>query len=134
MRLLFKIFFRSLRIILGPFLLLSEWLTTPRGIKRSAEEQQAVDQQTAKLMLYQFKTCPFCIKTRRAIKRLSLNIAIVDAQKNQQNRHELLEGGGTIKVPCLRITHDDGSVEWMYESTDIINYLESRFSTNQQAA
>jgi len=35
----------------------------------------------------------------------------------------LMQGGGKTQVPCLRIEQADGSVEWMYESSDIINYL-----------
>ena len=28
----------------------------------------------------------------------------------------------------LRITQDDGTVAWLYESTDIVSYLEQRFA------
>ena len=129
MKLFFKIFFRTLRVILGPILLLSDWLTSPRGIRRSADRQQQVDTETGKLALYQFRTCPFCIKTRRAMKRLSLNIELLDAQKNPEHREALLQGGGQLKVPCLRISDDQGQVSWMYESDDIIDYLNQRFGT-----
>jgi glutaredoxin len=132
MKLFFKVFFRSIRLILGPVLLFSDWVTSPRGIRRSADLQQQIDVQTGKLALYQFRTCPFCIKARRAIKRLSLKIELLDAQKNPEHRQALLQGGGQIKVPCLRITEDDGSVRWLYESDDIIQYLESRYG--EQAA
>ena len=128
MKLFFRYFFRTIRVILGPVLLFSDWITSPRGIKRSLERQQQVDAETSKLAMYQFKTCPFCIKTRRAIKRLSLNIQLLDTQKNIENRHALLEGGGQVKVPCLKISEDDGNVRWMYESDDIIKYLEDRFT------
>jgi len=127
MKLFFKIFFRSIRIILGPILLFSDWVTSPNGIKRNAELQRKIDEQTSRLALYQFRTCPFCIKTRRAIKRLSLKIQLLDAQKNADNRQALLQGGGRIKVPCLRIMENDGSERWMYESDEIIQYLESRY-------
>jgi len=30
-------------------------------------------------------------------------------------------------VPCLRIEKPDNSVEWLYESSDIIVYLKSQF-------
>jgi glutathione S-transferase len=30
-------------------------------------------------------------------------------------------------VPCLRIEKEDGSSEWMYESKDIIAYLDERY-------
>ncbi|WP_193678902.1 MULTISPECIES: glutathione S-transferase N-terminal domain-containing protein, partial [Gammaproteobacteria] len=44
-----------------------------------------------------------------------------------QARQALLEGGGKVKVPCLRI-EENGQVRWMYESSEIIAYLEGRFA------
>ncbi len=129
MRLLVKLFFRLIRILLHPFMLLWEFVTTPRGIVRDAAAQQQVDQQSRKLVLYQFKTCPFCIKVRREIKRLSLPIELLDAQKNSQHRAELLRGGGQIKVPCLQIRDEQGNVQWMYESAEINRYLHQRFAS-----
>jgi len=41
------------------------------------------------------------------------------------NNADLIAGGGKGQVPCLRIEHENGSVEWMYESVDIIRYLQS---------
>jgi glutathione S-transferase len=32
-----------------------------------------------------------------------------------------------MKVPCLRIEHEDGHSEWMYESDEIVAYLQRRF-------
>ena len=129
MKLVIKFFFRTLRILLIPFMLLWEFLTTPRGIVRDDVAQQQVDQQSRNLVLYQFKTCPFCIKVRREINRLSLPIELRDAQKNMQHRAELLEGGGAIKVPCLQIRDEHGNVQWMYESSDINQYLKTRFAS-----
>jgi len=60
-----------------------------------------------------------------------LNIQTRDAKGCQSTRAELLEGGGKIKVPCLRIEANDGSVKWMYESSEIINYIETNISTQQ---
>jgi len=131
MRIVVKVFFRTLRILLIPFMLLWELLTTPRGIARAAATQQKVDQECRDLVLYQFKTCPFCIKVRREIKRLSLPIALRDAQKNPQHRAELLQGGGAIKVPCLQIRDEQGNVQWMYESSVINQYLHQRFGSIQ---
>lgn len=124
-----RIFFRTIRLVVGPMLLMAERLTAPRGIVRSAAAQKAVDEQTRDLVLYQFRTCPFCIKTRRAIKRLSLNIELRDAQKDEKSRSEILQGGGEIKVPCLRI-RDGDHTRWMYESDDIIAYLTKRFANS----
>ena len=129
MKLVIKVFFKSLRIVLIPFMLLWEFVTTPRGIVRAVAAQQQVDQQSRNLVLYQFKTCPFCIKVRREINRLSLPIELRDAQKNMQHRAELLQGGGAIKVPCLQIRDEHGNVQWMYESSDINQYLKTRFAS-----
>jgi glutaredoxin len=131
MKLVIRYFFKLVHAIVGPILLALDWLTTPRGIVRSPEIQQAVDACTRNLVLYQFRTCPFCIKTRRAIKRLSLNIETRDALRDAASRSQLLEGGGKIKVPCLRITDESGNVQWMYESRDIVNYLQEHFSGPQ---
>jgi len=67
-----KIFFRSLRVVMGPFILLWEIVTTPKGVVRQPETQHQADLQCRGLILYQFRTCPFCIKVRREIHRLSL--------------------------------------------------------------
>jgi glutaredoxin len=128
MKWIFKIFFRSLRVVIGPFILLWEIVTTPKGIVRRPEEQRQVDLQCQGLALYQFRTCPFCVKVRKEISRLSLNIELRDARKDQQNRAALLQGGGQIKVPCLKITDEQGNSQWMYESADIIRYLHERFA------
>lgn len=128
MKLFFKIFFKTLRFILEPFLLLWDKLSVPKGVERSPEAQEEMDRRTRNLSLYQFNSCPFCIKVRRQVKRQSLNIPLLDAQHNQQHREELLNGGGEVKVPCLKLLSDTGEVSWMYESNDIIQYLQDNFS------
>ena len=128
MRWFIKIFFRTIRIIVGPIILGLDKLTSPRGIKRAQAEQQKIDEQTRSLVLYQFKTCPFCIKVKRHNRRLSLNIETRDAQHNPQHREELLSGGGQIKVPCLKIVDDKGNDRWLYESDEILQYIDKRFA------
>lgn len=127
MKWLIRFFFRTLRLILTPFILLWEQLAKPQGVVREAAAQQQVDQQCQSLALYQFKSCPFCIKVRREMARLSLNIELRDAQHEGPHRDALLQGGGKPMVPCLRITDDNGNSQWMYESGDIIQYLQQRF-------
>lgn len=127
MKWLIRSFFRTLRLILGPFLLLKEKLNAPPGLVRDAVAQQAVDAECAKLALYQFKTCPFCIKVRQEMRRLSLNIELRDAQHDADNKAALTQGGGSGMVPCLKITDEQGHVRWMYESGDIVAYLNQRF-------
>lgn len=119
---------RIVRMILAPILLFLNWITTPRGVKRPTNLQQQIDQQTAGLSLYQFKACPFCIKVRRTFKRHSLKVETRDAKHDEKVRQELLEHGGKIKVPCLRI-EEAGEVSWMYDSNAIVEYLQGRFAT-----
>ena len=128
MKLFFRYFFRTIRIILGPIILTIDKLTSPRGIKRAVDEQARIDHETKNLCIYQYLTCPSCIKTRRAIKRLSLVIEIRDAQHNTEYREQLINGGGEAKVPCLKITDEQGNDTWMYESNDIIQHLQKRFA------
>lgn len=123
-----KLFFKILRLIIGLVILFIDKITTPRGIKRPLDKQQEIDNEVSNLILYQFKTCPFCTKVKRNNKRLSLKIETRDAQHNPIRRDELLEGGGQIKVPCLKISDGNGSDNWLYESNDILNYLQERFA------
>jgi glutaredoxin len=127
MKFIFKAFFKTVRFVLGPILLLWERSFPPKGIVRTPEAQKSVDQKCQALALYQFKTCPFCMKVRRAMRRKSLNIELRDAQHNAQHRADLLQGGGQIKVPCLRITDAQGNSAWIYESKAIVQYLQQQF-------
>jgi len=128
MKTLVRSFFKILRILLGPFMLLWEILSRPKGIARAPAAQEAVDRQCRDMVLYQYRTCPFCMKVRREIHRLSLTIASLDAQQAGTNRDELVRNGGQAKVPCLKITDQAGESEWMYESDRIIAYLNGRFA------
>lgn len=127
MRVIIRYFFRTLRLVLTPFMLLSEKLSTPESVTRTAEEQARADEASKHLALYQFSACPFCIKVRKEIARLGLNIEARDAQHNPQHRAELEAGGGRVKVPCLKIHQDDGGERWLYESAEIKSWLQERF-------
>jgi len=127
MKPLIRLFFKTLRLVLTPFMLAWFWLTRPKGIVRPAAEQQAIDARTHNLALYHFPTCPFCLKTRRAAQRLSLNIELRDAQHDAAHRAALITGGGKAQVPCLLITDAQGQQTWLYESSDINAYLAREF-------
>ncbi|NNG42014.1 glutaredoxin [Pseudoalteromonas sp. NEC-BIFX-2020_002] len=113
---------KLVRLVLGSLILFFDFVFTPRSKKRPAPEQAQLDERTAQFKLYQFKACPFCVKVRRAIKREGLKVDTRDAKNNEQYRQELLEQGGKIKVPCLRI-EENNQITWLYESNDIIAYL-----------
>ena len=123
-----RAFFRTLRTVLGPFMLLKERLTQPRGVVREPALQTTVNLQCQNLALYQFSTCPFCIKVRQEMRRLSLPIEQRDAQHHAVNRAALLQGSGATKVPCLKITDASGQSQWLTDSAAIIGYLRGRFA------
>ena len=118
---------KVIRNVLGYSIAAVDVVTRGKGLQRSAEQQAKVDAETRNMALYQFTACPFCIKTRRAIHKLGLNIEKRDAMNNAQARTELEQQGGQIKVPCLRISEAGKDDVWMYESGDIIAYLQQRF-------
>jgi len=119
-----------IRFVLGKIILFLDWAFQPRALlMRSPDAQKRVDHETQNLTLYQFIACPFCVKVRRHIKRLGLKIEIKDAQNDPVAKKELIEGGKELQVPCLRI-QGDGQVRWMYESSDINDFLDARFLTS----
>ena len=117
---------KAMREGLGRLIVLIDFLTRPKPLERPPQAQRAVQEATRGLALYQFYACPFCIKTRRAIHALNLQIETRDARNDPRHRQALKSGGGMIQVPCLRI-EEGGEVRWMYESAQIIAYLERRF-------
>lgn len=127
MKTFLKLFFRTLRLLLGPVIRVWEVASRPKGVVRSPAQQAEIDAQCRNLVLYQFKTCPFCIKVRKEMHRLSLNIERRDAQKQGEHRAALVLGLGQPKVPCLKITDTAGNNQWLVESTAINAYLRGRF-------
>ena len=122
--------FKPVRWVLGQIIIFIDWLTRPKPMQRSIGAQADVDQQTKKMALYHFRMCPFCVKTRRQIRRLALNIENRDARNDPNWNQELIDDGGKYQVPCLKITTADGTVQWMYESDEINQYLDEKFAAN----
>lgn len=114
---------KALRNGLGLIIVGVDKLTRPQGIKRSTPQQAKAQEAVKDLALYQLYACPFCVKTRRAIHQLNVNIELRDIGKNAEYRQTLQEQGGKVMVPCLRIK-DGENVRWLYESNDIIAFLQ----------
>ena len=124
--------FKPVRWLLAQIIIFIDWITRPKPVERSAEEQKEIDKQTSNMVLYQFYQCPFCVKTRRQIHRLALDIEKRDARNDPQWNKELISEGGKYQVPCLKITAADGSVQWMYESTEINQFLNEKFAASNE--
>lgn len=87
------------------------------------------------LALYFYPSCPFCRRVLKALDKMGLTpdlaagdaggIALKDTLLDAGANDELIRGGGKRTVPCLRIERD-GEVEWLYESLDIIAFLETQ--------
>lgn len=118
---------KLIRNFLGLIIMTIDIATRGSKLKRTQEKQQEVNKELEGFSLYQHFACPFCTKTRRAMYKLNLPIQMRSVTQGSAHRAELLEGGGKVTVPCLRI-EKEGKVEWMYESSDIIRYLEERFA------
>ena len=116
---------KLVRNALGNVIVFVDWVSRPKSIQRSPTEQIRVQSAFDGLSLYQFRACPFCVKTRRAIHELGVDVELRDINKEIKHREELQEGGGRVKVPCLRIENNN-EVTWMYESSEIIEHLQQR--------
>lgn len=116
-----------IRLILGQIILFLNWLTFPAKGQRASEKQLQVEESLRSFSIYEFKACPFCVRLRRELQRLNLPIELRDAKSNPEHRKALESGGGKVQVPCLRIEKADGSEQWMYESKEIIHFLQKEF-------
>jgi len=117
---------KALREGLGRLIVFINFITRPKQLVRSEAAQDDANQKAGAMSLYQFYACPFCVRVRREIYRLNVPIEIRDAQKEGPHREELLAEGGEVQVPCLRIDDDDRTI-WMYESKEIIQFLQETF-------
>ena len=115
---------RLIRWFVGRLILFINRITLPTPILRKNIEQEKINEKTKNLTVYQFEACPFCVKVRRFIRKNSLKINIKDAKNNKTFKTELVNEGGKHKVPCLRIDKINSKTEWLYESTEIIKFLE----------
>lgn len=123
---------KFIRWFIGRIILMFDFIFSPRSPKRSTEQQAKVVQSVSHLSLYQLPACPFCVKVRRSMKRNGLPVELRNINQNEALRNELIEKGGKRTVPCLKI-EENGEATWLYESSDIIKYLE-KFVPEAKAA
>ncbi len=116
-----------IRNLLGGIIAFFDVITRGSKLKRTKEDQQQLEKELQELSLYQFFACPFCIKTRRAMYKMNLPIVKYNVSKGSPYRDDLLQGGGKVQTPCLRIDSATGTT-WLYDSSEIIDYLRQRFA------
>lgn len=74
--------------------------------------------------LYQMERCPFCVKVRLKLEELQLDWISRTSPPGSPQREKLMEMGGVQQVPFFVDSEHGVS---MYESDDIINYLEETY-------
>ncbi len=79
--------------------------------------------------LFASDTCGFCARVKQFLHQRGIDMVFRDTLRDPEAYRELLQGGGRGMVPCLRIERGD-EVEWMYESIDIIRYLDAQFENS----
>lgn len=79
------------------------------------------------LSLYYFKTCPYCFRVLRVLKKLGVKVEKRDIHADSRHQADLIAARGRKTVPVLRINSSDGEERWLPESRDIINYLKSTY-------
>lgn len=81
------------------------------------------------LALYQYPSCPFCVRVRRVIEELGIEVEMRDIIQNPQHRQDLVAARGRQTVPVLRITSAEGD-RWMPESAEIVRWLVERYGSS----
>ena len=119
---------KLLRWVLGRLILGINRLTLPKPIPRTDAERVALQEAVSGLVLYEFQACPFCVKVRRELHRLGIDLERRDARRVDAFRDQLVSGGGAYKVPCLHIAETASEPVWLYESDDIIDFLRKRYA------
>jgi len=77
--------------------------------------------------LFKFDSCPYCAMVRRFLDESGVEVELQDILQDRDAHAALVAGGGSQQVPCLRIQRGEGAaaqVQWLYESADIIAYLQ----------
>jgi glutathione S-transferase len=82
------------------------------------------------LELYDFEGCPYCRKAREVLCELDLDYLVHPVAQGSPRRQELKQLGGKVQVPYLI---DPNTHTRLYESDDIIDYLNERYGKGQRA-
>jgi glutaredoxin len=75
------------------------------------------------LSLYYYDACPFCRFVLTHLNEHQDKIKRKNILENPEYRNQLMHGGGKTQVPCLHIEYQSGDDFWLYESHDIIEFI-----------
>lgn len=77
-----------------------------------------------KYSLYYYDSCPFCARVLRSLQGVNVKVELRNILSDSQHRTALQKATKRTTVPCLRIDNGSDS-QWMFESMDIMRYLQS---------
>jgi glutathione S-transferase len=111
-------------LALGPLTLASAALASALrpGVGIRARPSRAPEQP---LELWSFEASPYCRLVREALSSLELTYVLHNVAKGSPSRQGLITRGGRMQVPYLA---DPNTGVEMYESADIVSYLERTYS------
>ena len=92
--------------------------------------QSILHRMTEQYILYQYDSCPYCRRVRQLLDGVDVSVPMRDILLGREACIDLIRGGGKGTVPCLRIERDMGDVEWLYESADIVEYINAQQRKN----
>jgi len=78
------------------------------------------------ITLYELPGCPYCAKVIDTLEELGLEYDTVEVPRAHAERTEVKEISGQNGVPV--IVDEDHGVDGMYESDDIVDYLERTYA------
>lgn len=81
------------------------------------------------LTLYYKPTCPFCQRVLGEAEAMGVSFDLKDISSDDVLAQELIDKGGKRQVPFL-VDNERG--ESLYESSDIIDYLNEHYSNGDQ--
>lgn len=79
------------------------------------------------ITIYSLPVCPYTQKVRDKLSQMGISYNELNIEEEQYEK-ELIERGGKRQVPYL--VDDENKIE-MYESDDIINYLEENYGKDK---
>lgn len=79
-----------------------------------------------KFALYYYDSCPYCRRVLAVLPNLKVEVEKRNTVNEPKWRQELAQATGRTQVPCLKITKDNGEDAWMFESADIIRFLQNQ--------
>ena len=74
---------------------------------------------------YVLPGCPYCAKVEDKLRELDLNYESHEVPRSKGDRDEVEEVSGQRGVPV--IVDEDNGVDGMYESDDIVDYLDRAY-------